>query len=116
MDTSRVRRLPTGASTMALKPPYSSLYHCSELSRSEAFPWCHSLHGLSYPWVSGSNTVNALLGDALSWQRLILATPDASNMLTLALTLTLTLTLVNARGRDGTVSFYTPYPLDKESF
>ena len=74
MDTSRVRLLPTGASIMALKPPFSSLYHCSELSGPEAFPWCHSLHGLSYPWVSGSNTVDALLGDALSWQRLGLAT------------------------------------------
>jgi len=39
--------------------------------------WCRPLHGLSYPWVSGGDTV-----DALSWWRLILATPypgDASS-------------------------------------
>jgi len=124
MDTSRVRLLPTGASIMPLKLPFSSLYHCSELSGPETFPWCHSLHGLSYPGVSGSKTVDALawrrtvlatpsLGDALSWRRLGLATPDAVNLLTPffgpfewshhMLTLALTLTLVNARGRDGTI-------------
>ena len=61
MGTSRVRLLSTGASTMALKPPFFSLYCYPELSGFEAFPWRHSLHGLSYPWVSGSDTVDALL-------------------------------------------------------
>jgi len=85
MGTSRVRLLSTGVSTMALKPPFSSLYCYPRLSGFEAFPWRHSLHGLSYPWVSGSNAVDALLwghftlatpylGDALTWQRLIWAT------------------------------------------
>jgi len=32
--------------------------------------WCCPLHGLSYPWVSRGDTV-----DALTWRRLILATP-----------------------------------------
>jgi len=77
MGTSRVRLLPTGSSIMALKPPFSSLYCYPGLSGFEAFPWRHSLHGLSYPWVSGSNTVDALLwrhfylGDALPWRRLL---------------------------------------------
>ena len=41
------------------------------------FSRCRPLHGLSYPWVSGGDTI-----DALTWQRLILATPtlgDASS-------------------------------------
>ena len=59
MATSRVRLLSTGAS-MTLKPPFSSLYCYPGLSGFEAFPWRHSLHGLSYPWVSRSNTVDAL--------------------------------------------------------
>ena len=58
--TSRVRLPYTGAITMALKPPFSSLYHYPGLSGSEAFPRRRSLHGLSYPRVSGSRAVIAL--------------------------------------------------------
>ena len=41
------------------------------------FSRCRPLHGLSYPWVSGGDTV-----DALTWRHVILATPplgDASS-------------------------------------
>ena len=60
-STSRVRLPYTGTITMALKPPFLSLYHCPELSGPEASPRRHSLHGLSSPWVSGNHTVIALL-------------------------------------------------------
>jgi len=36
MTTSRVRLLPTGTGNMALKPPFSSLYYCSEVPGPEA--------------------------------------------------------------------------------
>ena len=42
MSTSRVRLLPSGTGNMALKPPFSSLYYCSEVPGSEAsspVPW-----------------------------------------------------------------------------
>jgi len=42
MSTSRVGLLPTGTGNMALKPPFSSLYYCSEVSGLEAsspVPW-----------------------------------------------------------------------------
>jgi len=42
MGTSRVRSLPAGIGNMALKPPFSSLYYCSEVSRPKAsmlVPW-----------------------------------------------------------------------------
>jgi len=42
MGTSRVRSLPAGTGNMALKPPFSSLYYYSEVSRPEAsmpVPW-----------------------------------------------------------------------------
>ena len=58
--TSRVRLLYTGVVTMALKPPFSSLYYYPGSSGFEAFPRRRSLHGLSCPWVSGSHTVIAL--------------------------------------------------------
>ena len=45
---------------MALKPPFSSLHYCSEPSEPETFSRCCPLHGLSYPWVSGGNTVDVL--------------------------------------------------------
>ena len=77
--TSQVRLLYTGAITMALKPPFSSLYYYPGLSGFEALPRRRSLRGLSYPWVSGSDIVIALLlwhlalatpylGDALTWR------------------------------------------------
>ena len=59
--TSRVRLPYTGAITMALKPPFSSLYHYPGLSGPEAFLRRRSLHGLSYPWVSGNHTVTSIL-------------------------------------------------------
>ena len=59
--TSRVRLLYTDAITMALKPPFPSLYQFPEISGPEAFPRRRSLHGLSYPWVSGNHTAIALL-------------------------------------------------------
>ena len=58
--TSRVRLPYTGAITMALKPPFPSFYHYPGSSGPEAFPRRRSLHGLSYPWVSGNHTVIAL--------------------------------------------------------
>ena len=60
-STSRVRLPYTGTITMALKPPFPSLYRCPVLLGPEAFPRRRSLHGLSYPWVSGNHTVIALL-------------------------------------------------------
>ena len=42
VGTSRVRLPPTGTGTMALKPPFSSLYYCSEVPGPEAsslVPW-----------------------------------------------------------------------------
>ena len=77
--------------------------------------WCCPLHGLSYPWVSGGDSVNALtwrrlnlatphLGDASSWQRLKRSTCWLSSLGPFEGSHhTLTLTLVNARGRDGTL-------------
>ena len=59
--TSRVRLPYTGAITMALKPPFSSLYYYPGLLGPEAFSRRRSLHGLSYPWLSGNHTVIALL-------------------------------------------------------
>ena len=40
---------------------------------------CRPLHGLSYPWVSWGDTV-----DALTWRRLILATPTPDDAFALA--------------------------------
>ena len=71
--------------------------------------WCRPLHGLSYPWVSGGDTI-----DALTWWRLNLATHTPGDALSgqpvdflpwapwMGPTICLTLTLVNTRGRDGT--------------
>jgi len=52
--------------------------------------WCRPLHGLSYPWVSGGDTVDASTwwrlilvtpqpGDASTWRRLNLATPQVGD-------------------------------------
>ena len=72
---------PTGTRTYGLKATF--LCYCSELSRSKASSRCRLLHGLSYPWASGGNTIDisawrclsrvmSLLGDVslgrcLSW-------------------------------------------------
>jgi len=77
---------------MALKPPFSSLYYYSEVSGSETSSWCRPLHGLSYPWVSGGNTVDVSTwrrlnlatsppGDPSTWRRLNLATPQPGDAL-----------------------------------
>ena len=58
--TSRVRLPYTGAISMALKPHFPSLYHYPGLLGPEAFTRRRSLHGLSYPWVSGNRAVTAL--------------------------------------------------------
>ena len=69
---------------MALKPPFPSLYHFPEISGPEAFPRRPSLHGLSYPWVSGNHTVIALLLHCLIWLRRGWATPPPRRRLALA--------------------------------
>ena len=93
-STSQVRLPFTGTITMALNPPFPSLYHFPEISGPEAFPRRRSLHGLSYPWVSGNHTVIALLLHCLIWlrpgwatspprRRLALATPPPRRRLAL---------------------------------
>ena len=80
MGTSRVRLLSTGASTMALKPPFSSLYHCFCARRAQ------SLHGVTPSMVfptHGYRGVTPLvaclatpfLGGTLFRRCLILVTP-----------------------------------------
>ena len=111
---------------MALKPPFSSLYYCSELGEPKAsrgvtpsmvFP----THGYRGVTLLMTCLATPYLGDALFRRRLVLETPYvvalltslygpfvwSHHMLTLALTLTLTLTLVDARGRDGTTYILT---------
>ena len=88
VGTSRVKLPPTGTRTMALKPPFSSLYYCSEVLRLLAMsPPPRSF----LPTGIGGDAVDALtwrhlslatpnlatppLGDAYTWRRLTLATP-----------------------------------------
>jgi len=76
MSTSRVRLLPTGTRTMALKPPVSFLYYCYEVLR----PLVVSPPPRSFlPVGIGGDTV-----DVLSWRCLNLATPTPWRCLTLA--------------------------------
>ena len=122
MGTSRVRLLSTGASTMALKPPFSSLIAtpgCRGLRPSHSvtpsmvFP-THGYRGATL-WMPRSGDISPwrrptlatpALGDVLSWRRFLLAmpcplatpclgvtSPRQRLMLTLTSTLTLTLTL-----------------------
>ena len=72
MSTSRVRLLPTGTRTMALKPPFSSLCYCSVLRLILATPHLGDASSWAMP----------RLGDALSWRCLILAMPQAVSLLT----------------------------------
>jgi len=111
VGTSRVRLLPTGARTPG---SHLSLLFITVL-RHWGFSRCRPFHGLSYPWVSGGDTVNAS-----SWRCLHLAMPTSWRRLKWSICwlsslgplrgpairwlLTLTLTLVNVRGRDGTGS------------
>ena len=57
---------PTGTRTYGLEASF--LCYCSELLRSKASSRCHPLHGVSYPWASGGNTI-----DISAWLRLLLA-------------------------------------------
>ena len=47
---------PTGTGTYGIEATF--LCYCSELLRSKASSRCHPLHGLSYPWASGGNTID----------------------------------------------------------
>jgi len=72
VGTSRVRLPLTGTRTVALKPPFSSLYYCSEVLRPLAeFPPPRSF----LPMGIGGGT-----SDALTWQRLHLATPHLGDV------------------------------------
>jgi len=65
VGTSRVRLLPTGTRNMALKPPSYSLvtilgYRGPRPPRPyHGLCLCRPLHGLSYPRVSGGDTIDA---------------------------------------------------------
>jgi len=125
MGTSRVRLFSTGAITMALKPPFSSLYCYPGLSGFEAFPRRHSLHGHGG---IGEHHCDCLafvtfylgdacfrrrlilamlpLGDAPPWRRLHLASPHLGDALCwLGPRRWLWPWLVNVRVRDGTGPF-----------
>jgi len=84
MDTSRVRFTPysglppTGTRTYGLETTFLCYYY--ELSRSKASSRCRPLHGLSYPWTSGGNTI-----DISTWLCLPLATPYLGRCLSWAM-------------------------------
>ena len=118
VGTSRVRLPPTGTRTMALKPPFSSLYYCSEVLRPLAVsppPWSFLPMGIGGWHRPCLNLATPHVSDAYSWRRPTLATPTPGDALSGQPVdfhplgplegsdhiLTLTLTLVNARGRDG---------------
>jgi len=91
MGTSRVRLLPTGTRTVALKPSFSSPCYCSGLSDlrppsgvapSKVFP-SHGYLGVTpstshlgyvLPW-RRLCMVTPSLGDAFAWRRLLLVPP-----------------------------------------
>ena len=92
VGTSRVRLPPTGIGTMALKPPFSSLYYCSEVSGPEAslpVPWPLSVSspprsflpvgigGWQHRHLSLSTPIMATLlpGEVHTWRRPYLTTP-----------------------------------------
>ena len=87
---------PTGTRTYGLEATF--LCYCSELSRSKASSRCRPLHGLSYPWASGGNTmdisawlclllVTPYLGDAFFWRLFLLGDVFAWRCLCLAMPL-----------------------------
>ena len=119
VDTSRVRLLPTGTADMALKPPFYSLYYCSEVPGPGLLACTVASYRAAPSTVfptrgyRGVTLLTPQPGDARTWRRPNLVTPKAVNLLTSSLggplmgptiCLTLTLTLVNARGRVGTIS------------
>jgi len=103
MSTSRVRLLPTGTGNMALKPPFSSLYYCSEVLGSEAstpVPWPLTMSppprsslpvGIRGWRHLGQSTLLGLRVTPLRWETLKtwrrphLAKPEAVNTLTFLL-------------------------------
>ena len=104
VGTSQVRLLLTGTRNMALKPPFSSLYCCSEVLRPlVVLPPPRSFLPMG---IGGWHRRRLILtmphpGDALSGQPVDFL-PWAPWM---GPTICLTLTLVNGRGRDGTEAF-----------
>ena len=101
VGSSWVRLPPTSIRTMALKPPFCSLYYCSEVlrplvvsppPRSFLPMGIGGLHrrclNLATPYPSGTLTWRRLIsatptpGDASSWRRLHLATPYPGDALT----------------------------------
>jgi len=92
---------PTGTRTYGLEATF--LCYCSELSRSKASSQCRPLHGLSYPWASGGNTIDisawrclsramSLLGDVslgrcLSWAMSLLGDASLGRCLSCAMSL-----------------------------
>jgi len=82
VGTSRVRLPLTGTRTVALKPPFSSLYYCSQVLR----PLAESPPPRSFlPMGIGGrhrrclNLATPHLGDVSPWRRLTLATPHLGN-------------------------------------
>ena len=56
---------PTGTRAYGLEATF--LCYRSELLRSKASSRCRPLHGLSYPWASGGNTIDISAWRCLSW-------------------------------------------------
>jgi len=82
VGTSRVRLPPTGTRTMALKPPFSSLYYCPEVLRPLAVlspPRSFLPMGIGGWHRRRLNLATPHPGDAYTWRRLILATPTPSD-------------------------------------
>ena len=96
MGTSQVRLLPTGTRTMALKPPFSSLYYCPEVLRLLAVSplplsslpmgiggWYRRCPTLATPHLGDASSWRCLhLATLTPWRRPTLATPQVVNSLT----------------------------------
>jgi len=84
MVTSRVRLPLTGTRTVALKPPFYSLYYCSEVLRPLAVsppPRSFLPMGIGGRHRRCLNLAVPTPGDASSWRRLTLATPHHGDAL-----------------------------------
>ena len=82
LGTSRVRLPLTGTITVALKPPFSSLYYYSEVLRPLAVsppPRSFLPMGIGGWHRRCLNLATPHLGDASTWRRLTLATPHHGN-------------------------------------